>query len=533
MARSSSLRELSTARTGRSGLDLYQVERGDLAPERARSVVVEDALVDTGATTLALPSRIIRGLGLRQVAEKHARSTRGTVGVFEAVRLTIQDRFCTVDVMEVPDEVPVLIGEMPLEMLDLVVDPQGRRLIESPAHQGEHVRELSESTFAHSPSPPLVVCALLPDHPKSVDTSKEHRAVLIGRRTGMLVLSVILVEAVCLAEEPPLRPAEITFPGESWEQRRPEQVGLDGNVLDQLAAQLRGRGCVVRQGYVVKTWGDQAQVADWASSAKPVLSTLLFFAVEERLVKSVDQTIVDFGWKLSDKDRAITFRQLGAMTSGYARPEAPGAAWAYNDFAIQLYQRTLFDKVFQADAKAVAEHPARLGKLQFEEGLRFTDRRRLSTSVRDFARIAWFWLNRGHWNGQQLLPRRYFDEYMQPQVPKDLPATQRADTVDYLEIQSYGGGSDHFTAYGPGIYGFNWWFNATGRSHPDALTWPDAPADTVMSIGARGNNTAIIPSLGLVLVCASGDWSDLKAGDPGSKINQALKLLSASIDDRE
>jgi hypothetical protein len=64
------------------------------------------------------------------------------VAVYEAVRLTIQGRFCSVDVMEVPDDVPVLIGQIPLEMLDLVVDLQGRRLIGNPAHGGEHVLEL-------------------------------------------------------------------------------------------------------------------------------------------------------------------------------------------------------------------------------------------------------------------------------------------------------------------------------------------------------------------------------------------------------
>ena len=44
--------------------------------------------------------------------------------------------------MEVPNEVPVLIGQIPLEMLDLVVDPQGRRLIGNPEHNGEHILEL-------------------------------------------------------------------------------------------------------------------------------------------------------------------------------------------------------------------------------------------------------------------------------------------------------------------------------------------------------------------------------------------------------
>ena len=161
---------------------------------------------------------------------------------------------------------------------------------------------------------------------------------------------------------------------------------------------------MIKDGYVVKSWGDQAQVTDVLSSAKPVLSTLLFFAIEEGLVKSVDQPIGDFGWELKEKDRGMTFRHLGAMSSGYARPEAPGEAWAYNDYAIQLYQKTLFDKVFKEDAKAAAEHPKRLGALGFEDGLRFSDKRRISASVRDFARIAWFWANDGNWGGKQVLP---------------------------------------------------------------------------------------------------------------------------------
>ncbi len=85
------------------------------------------------------------------------------------------------------------------------------------------------------------------------------------------------------------------FPGKSWEQREPASLGLDASTLDQLAKQLGGRGCVVKDGYVVKSWGDQAQVTDVLSSAKPVLSTLLFFAIEEGVVKSVDQPIADFG----------------------------------------------------------------------------------------------------------------------------------------------------------------------------------------------------------------------------------------------
>jgi len=343
---------------------------------------------------------------------------------------------------------------------------------------------------------------------------------------GALAACAVVTLLTISCRTPPK--ARAHFPGKSWETREPAQLGMNSALLDQLAKQLGGRGCVVKDGYMVKSWGNQAQVSDVLSSAKPVLSTLLFFAIEEGLVKSVDQPIAEFGWELKEKDRATTFRNLGAMNSGYARPEPPGEAWAYNDYAIQLYQMTLFDKVFKEDAKVAAENPKRLGALGFEDGLKFSDKRRISASVRDVARIAWFWENNGNWNGKQVLPKRYFDEYRRPQTKRNLPISQGNKTDDYLKIKTYGGGSEHFTRFGPGVYGFNWWFNGTGDRHRENLTWPDSPPDTYMSIGAGGNNAAIIPSLGIVLVGAGADWADHRAGDPASKMNQALKLVAAA-----
>ena len=58
------------------------------------------------------------------------------------MRLIVQGREFTCDVAEIADDCPVLIGQIPLEGLDFVVDPQGQRLIGNPAHGGEHMIEI-------------------------------------------------------------------------------------------------------------------------------------------------------------------------------------------------------------------------------------------------------------------------------------------------------------------------------------------------------------------------------------------------------
>lgn len=121
--------------------DLYQAERGQLAADKVRTVDTPDALVDTGATGLMVPTRMVNALGLRRLRSRSAMAVGGatTIQVRQAVRLTIQGRDCTLDVHEVGDHLTVLIGQMPLEALDWVVDCQGQRLVGNPAHGGEHM----------------------------------------------------------------------------------------------------------------------------------------------------------------------------------------------------------------------------------------------------------------------------------------------------------------------------------------------------------------------------------------------------------
>jgi clan AA aspartic protease len=116
--------------------------KGLLPPDQIRRIEVDDALVDTGATGLSMPRRLIQQLGLDPLRTRTALTSAGnvTVQVYGTARLTIQGRDCPIDVSEVADGCPVLIGQIPLEALDFVVDP-ARRLIGNPAHGGEQMPE--------------------------------------------------------------------------------------------------------------------------------------------------------------------------------------------------------------------------------------------------------------------------------------------------------------------------------------------------------------------------------------------------------
>jgi predicted aspartyl protease len=109
---------------------------------RPRQVEVE-ALVDTDAKRLYLKPSVIAKLGLQRVDAVRSRTTNGEAIRFkyEPVQLELMGRKENFDVIEVPESVPNLLGQVPLEVLDLVVDSKGQKLIPNPAHGGEQMTE--------------------------------------------------------------------------------------------------------------------------------------------------------------------------------------------------------------------------------------------------------------------------------------------------------------------------------------------------------------------------------------------------------
>jgi predicted aspartyl protease len=124
--------------------DLFEVSRGKLPADQVRRVDVPNALVDTGATSLCLTPSLIQKLGLVKRSEKRTITATGPamVNLYDTVRIEIMGRDASCDPIEVPEGNPVLVGQIPLEMMDWVVDMRDHRLIGNPAHNGEHVIEL-------------------------------------------------------------------------------------------------------------------------------------------------------------------------------------------------------------------------------------------------------------------------------------------------------------------------------------------------------------------------------------------------------
>lgn len=124
--------------------DIWALRKGKINSEQVRRIEVADALVDTGAVAFSLPTRLIKELGLVAIGVKNTITANGPAKTtqYDAVRITIQDRSCTVDVLEVPDQVPVLVGQIPLEFMDFIVDPVNHCLVGNPEHGGQQVLEV-------------------------------------------------------------------------------------------------------------------------------------------------------------------------------------------------------------------------------------------------------------------------------------------------------------------------------------------------------------------------------------------------------
>ena len=117
-----------------SSEDLLLLRKGYIEEKEVKSLDIT-ALVDTGASMLTIPKSIQQKLDLPKVNEQNVELGNGTiitVDVVGPVEIRFQNRVTIVTAVVLPNEVEILLGVIPLQALDVLIDPRRERLIVNP-----------------------------------------------------------------------------------------------------------------------------------------------------------------------------------------------------------------------------------------------------------------------------------------------------------------------------------------------------------------------------------------------------------------
>lgn len=119
----------------RNSIDVARANEGGDTPVAIRAAEIE-ALVDTGATMLVLPADVVARLGVPIQGTRRVRYASGEIAERSWVgniEIEILGRKTVCTAMVEKAGTTALIGQIPLEELDFLVDPKSRELRVNPA----------------------------------------------------------------------------------------------------------------------------------------------------------------------------------------------------------------------------------------------------------------------------------------------------------------------------------------------------------------------------------------------------------------
>jgi CubicO group peptidase (beta-lactamase class C family) len=253
-------------------------------------------------------------------------------------------------------------------------------------------------------------------------------------------------------------------------------------------------GClIVRHGILAAEWyggGFAAQrLFEIGSIRKSFNSALIGIGIREGLA-DLDVRAADWWPELVDLsgdpgDAAITLHLLASATSGWLTPDAPGAAWRYNNAAFTACERVVARMYGLAgdeiSSLVVQRFKGPLGASSWNvyHFLRAFNAQSgnpgpklaIDSTLRDLVKWGQLWLDRGHWEGEALIPEDWVARATRPANP-ELPGAH---------------------------YGYNWFVN-DGRA-----LWPGAPPDAYGHVGNGTFKPSQEPSRAYLWICPSLD----------------------------
>ncbi len=337
---------------------------------------------------------------------------------------------------------------------------------------------------------------------------------------------------------PTAAPQPAAWPTGAWQASTPEQQGMDSGKLAEMFAAIRTQGMrlhsllIVRNGYLVTEAYFNPYTPEVRhtveSNTKSVIAALVGIAIQQGKIKSVDQKMIDFfpGRTLENMDArkgAISLGDLLSMQPGLdcadGTPGAtgmyntrlwvqylqdlpmtaePGKQWIYCSGAAHLLSAIL-QETTGMDARSYANQTlfaplgiAEVGKQDWgadPEGIT-NGIAGLYLTPRELAKLGYLYLNRGNWDGKQVVPAQWMDAATREQA--------------YIGKDPYVGGLDRRFGYMFSIFPEQKYYGYLGMAGQELFVLPEQKMVVVFNsslpVGKEGEllsliNDYIVPSV--------------------------------------
>ncbi len=292
-------------------------------------------------------------------------------------------------------------------------------------------------------------------------------------------------------------------------------------------------GMILKNGYLVGSWGDTKRVDMTFSVTKSFLSTVAGLAVDKKLIANTNDKVENYIWDGTfngEHNSKITWEHLLQQNSAWSgelwggkdwadrppreggvddwkfeRPKEPGTVMEYNDVRVNVLAYSL-THVWRKPLPMVLKENL-MDKIGGSTTWRWYGYKHAWTEVdgiqmksvtggghsgaglfistEDMARFGLLFLNEGHWKNERLLSKEWISKAITPSKPNE-------------------------------NYGYMWWLNKKGSRH-----WKGLSENIYYAAGFGGNFIVIDKENDLVVVTR---WLEPnKIGEFMTKVNASLK----------
>ena len=279
-------------------------------------------------------------------------------------------------------------------------------------------------------------------------------------------------------------------------------------------------GLIIKDGYIIASWGDTKRVDMTFSVTKSYLSAVAGIAVDKSLIRSEKDFVSNYVWDKTfdgEKNSLITWEHLLNQSSDWFgnlfginhwedRPDisksiddwrsepqkVPGTHYKYNDVRVNVLAYSLL-QVFRESLPKVLKKTI-MDPIDASDTWRWYGYENswvnidgiktqsvsggghngggIFISSEDHARFGLLFLNKGMWNGKRIISEDWIEKSISPSETNP-------------------------------EYGYMWWINSKLGEDYQTTDWKNVPTNIFYGSGFGGNKVIIIPDENMVIV---GRW---------------------------